>query len=55
MPKYAVKIGEIHMVSEEPITAEQKSALMDELRRHPFNVYEMLVDNVAVLVVPDKV
>ena len=33
MPKYAVKIGEIMLTSDEPITTEQRKQALEEVKR----------------------
>ena len=41
MSRYAVKIGEIHLISEEPITAEQRKAIAEKLHAcgYKFNFF----------------
>jgi hypothetical protein len=54
MPTYAVKIGEIHLTSDEPITAEQRKEV---IRRavEDFKTLSWLQDAGLLKFVPEKV
>lgn len=54
MPTYAVKIGEIHLVSEEPITAEQRTEVTKRAVED-FKTLSWLQDAGLLKFVPDKV
>lgn len=43
MSRYAVKLGEIHIISDEPITEAQRKELAEHLKKG--YVQEMLLDN----------
>jgi len=51
MPRYAVKVGEVLIVAEEPITDEQRREVIRELRRDPVGT----VASGAVEVLPSPV
>ena len=51
MPRYAVKLGEIHLVSDEPITPEQRREIIQTLKKD-FDgsaLAEMIATDTAVL------
>lgn len=51
MPRYAVKLCEIHLIAERPITDEQRKEALEHFREYP---REMILDNVAKIVTPGE-
>jgi hypothetical protein len=41
MPRYSVKIGEIHLRSDKPITDEQRNFAVTALRGHELDMYDL--------------
>jgi len=44
MPTYAVKLGDLDLISEEPITAEQRAEVIKQITKNPAVVGNMVAE-----------
>jgi len=51
---YSVKIGEIHLRSDEPITMEQRAEILKQFKNEGYDVIIELLRDDAARFVPDK-
>lgn len=50
MARYAIKIGKIHIQSDEPISEQQRKEVVAHLRKG--HVQELLMDSIIKIIVP---
>lgn len=54
MARYAVKIGEIQLRSEEPITTEQRREIIEKIKKESYGILIELLRDAVVRFVPDR-